>query len=183
MVSPADCMAEPRAFEDLSAMLALDGEGLPPPAMIQLSPPLGAIADTETTSEIRAVARRVIACFNAGDVPRAAALMTDNGVQRVYWGLSIDEENRELSRTRLAAAPEPRADGVMISLLAVTDVLVLPDERVAAFVIIDEPLLEPEGPETLLFVFANQDGMWRVDDWIDFTITPITVDTDATPAP
>lgn len=183
VVPPADCMAEPRAYEDISTILALEGEGVPPPPTIQISPPLGAIADEETTSEVRAVARRVIACFNAGDVPRATALMTDAGVRRVYWGLTIDEENRELSRTRLASAPEPRADEALVSLIAVTDVLVLPDERVAAFVIIDEPLLQPEGAETLLFVFANQDGMWRMDDLIDFTIAPIGGSVDATPAP
>ncbi len=181
-VPPTDCIAEPRPFEEIATILELEGEGVPAPPTIQISAPVGMLADAETTSEIRAVARQVIACFNAGDVPRSTALMTENGVRRVYWELSNTEENRELARTRLAGAPEPRADEALVSLIAVTDVLVLSDERVAAFVVIDEPLIQPEGPETLLFVFANEDGTWRVDDWIDFTIVPVEPVAAATPA-
>ena len=66
-----------------------------------------------------------------------------------------------------------RAAEALVSFIAVTDMVVLRDERVATFVVIDEPLLSPEGPETLLFVFANEDGRWRIDDWIDFTIVPV----------
>ncbi|MBW3633550.1 MAG: hypothetical protein KY456_11050, partial [Chloroflexi bacterium] len=168
--------------EEIATLLELEGEGVPAPSAIQISAPLGMIADVETTNEIRAVARRIIACFNAGDIPRAAALMTENGVRRVYWELSNTEENREFARTRLAGTPEPRADEALVRLLAVTDVLVLSDERVTAFVVIDEPLSQPEGPETLLFVFANEDGMWRVDDWIDFTMVPVEAVAAATPA-
>ena len=57
----------------------------------------------------------------------------------------------------------------------------LPDGRVAAFVVLNEPLLPPAGPETLLFVFANQDGQWLVDDWIDFSIVPPNFGAEATP--
>ncbi len=74
-----------------------------------------------------------------------------------------------------------RAAEALVSLIAVTDVVGLGDERVASFVVIDEPLLPPEGPETLLFVFANQDGRWLVDDWIDFSIVPPDFGKEATP--
>jgi hypothetical protein len=57
----------------------------------------------------------------------------------------------------------------------------LPDGRVAAFVILNEPLLPPNGPETLLFIFANQDGTWKVDDYIDFSIVPPNFGSEATP--
>ena len=181
-VPPADCMADPRPVEEIATILELEGEGVPAPPTIHIFAPLGMIADVDTATEIRAVARGVIACFNASDVPRSAALMTENGVRRVYWELSNTEENRERTRTRLAGAPEPRADEALVSVIAVTEVLVLSDERVAAFVVIDEPLTQPEGPETLLFVFANEDGMWRVDDWIDFTIVSVDAVAAATPA-
>lgn len=182
-VPPAECAVDPRPFEDIAALLELEGEGVPAPPTIQISAPLGTIVDVETANEIREVARRVIACFNAGDIPRTAALMTENGVRRVYWELSTTEENREQTRTRLTGAPAPRADEELVSLIAVTDVLTVSDERVAAFVVLDEPLLQPEGPETLLFVFANEDGTWRVDDWIDFTIVPVEAVGAATPNP
>jgi hypothetical protein len=182
LVAPSECVAEPRAFEDIAAILALDGEGVPAPAMTQITPPLGDIADAETSISIKEAARQVLACFNAGDIPRAAGLMTENGVRRAYWGLTIDAENRELARTRITAPPEPRAEEALVRLITVTDISLLPDGRIAAFVVLNEPLLPPAGPETLLFVFANQDGRWLVDDWIDFSIVPPTYGIEATPA-
>jgi hypothetical protein len=182
LVAPAECVAEPRAFEDTAAILALDGEGVPAPAMTQITPPLGDVADAETSISIKEAARHVLACFNAGDIPRAAGLMTENGVRRAYWGLTIDAENRELARTRITAPPEPRAEEALVRLITVTDISLLPDGRIAAFVVLNEPLLPPPGPETLLFVFANQDDRWLVDDWIDFSIVPPNYGMEATPA-
>jgi hypothetical protein len=182
LVAPAECVAEPRTFEDIAAILALDGEGVPAPAMTQITPPLGEVADAETSISIKEAARHVLACFNAGDIPRAAGLMTENGVRRAYWGLTIDAENRELARTRITAPPEPRAEEALVRLISVTDISLLPDERIAAFVVLNEPLLPPAGPETLLFVFANQGGQWLVDDWIDFSIVPPNFGMEATPA-
>ena len=182
LVAPSECVSEPRVYDEIASILAIDGEGVPAPAMTQITPPLGEITDIETSISIKEAARHVLACFNAGDIPRAAGLMTDNGVKRAYWGLTIDQENRELARTRIAAAPEPRAEEALIRLITVTDVSMLPDGRVAAFVILNEPLLPPAGPEALLFVFTNQDGNWLVDDWIDFSIVPPDFGAEATPA-
>ena len=181
LVAPSECVAEPQSYEDIAAILNLDGEGVPAPALTQITPPLGEIADIETSISIKEAAREVVACFNAGDIPRAAGLMTENGVRRAYWGLTIDAENRELARTRIAAPPQPRAEEELVRLITVTDVSVRPDGRVAAFVVLNEPLLPPAGPETLLFVFANQDGRWLVDDWIDFSIVPPNFGEEATP--
>ena len=181
LVAPEECVAEPRTYEDIAAILDIEGEGVPAPALTQITPPLGEVADPETSISIREAARHVLACFNAGDIPRAAGLMTENGVQRAYWGLTIDEENRELARTRIAAAPEARVEEALVRLITVTDVSTLEDGRVAAFVVLNEPLLPPAGPETLLFVFSNQDGRWLVDDWIDFSIVPPDFGTESTP--
>jgi len=182
LVAPSECVAEPRTSDDIAAILALDGEGVPPPERIRITPPLGDIADVETSISIKEAARQVLACFNAGDIPRAAGLMTENGVRRAYWGLTIDEQNRELARARIAAPPEPRTEEELVRLITVTDVSVLPDGRITAFVVLNEPLLPPAGPETLLFIFAKQDGQWLVDDWIDFSIVPPNFGLEATPA-
>jgi hypothetical protein len=181
LVAPSECVAEPQSYEDIAAILNLDGDGVPAPALTQITPPLGEIADVKTSISIKEAAREVVACFNAGDIPRAAGLMTENGVRRAYWGLTIDAENRELARTRIAAPPQPRTEETLVRLITVTDVSVLPDGRVTAFVVLNEPLLPPAGPETLLFVFANQDGRWLVDDWIDFSIVPPDFAEEATP--
>jgi hypothetical protein len=182
LVAPSECVAEPRAYEDIATILALDSEGVPPPAMTQITPPLGDIADVETSISIKEAARQVLACFNAGDIPRAAGLMTENGVRRAYWGLTIDEENRQLARTRITAPPKARTEEALVRLITVTDVSLLPDGRIAAFVVLNEPLLPPSGPETLLFIFANENGQWLVDDWIDFSIVPPNYGMEATPA-
>jgi hypothetical protein len=180
-VDASECMVEARAYDDIAAILDLNGAGIPQPPATTITPPLGTVVDAETDAAVKDIARQVLACFNAGDIPGAAALMTDNGVKRSYWGLTIDEENRELARTRLAGAAEPRAEEVYIRLITITDASTLPDGRVAAFVILNEPLLPPNGPETLLFIFANEDGTWRVDDYIDFSIVPPNYGSEATP--
>lgn len=181
-ISASECVAEPRSFDDLVAILDLNGAGIPQPAATTITPPLGEIVDSATDIAIKETAREVLACFNAGDIPRAAGLMTDNGVKRAYWGLTIDDENRELARTRLQAAAEARIPEVYVRLITITDASFLPDGRVAAFVIINEPLLPPNGPETLLFTFANEDGKWKVDDYIDFSIVPPNYGAESTPA-
>lgn len=180
-VNASECVAEPRTFDDIAAILDLNGAGIPQPPAITITPPLGTVVDAETDAAVKDVARQVLACFNAGDIPRAAGLMTDNGMKRSYWGLTIDEENRELARTRLAEPAEARAEEVYIRLITITDASTLPDGRVAAFVVLNEPLLPPNGPETLLFIFANQDGTWKVDDYIDFSIVPPSDGSESTP--
>lgn len=180
-VNASECVVEPRAFDDIATILDLNGAGIAQPPATTITPPLGTVVDADTDATVRDIARQVLACFNAGDIPRAASLMTDNGVQRSYWGLTIDEENRELARTRLAAPAEARAEEVYIRLITITDTSTLPDGRVAAFVVLNEPLLPPNGPETLLFIFSNQDGTWKVDDYIDFSIVPPNYGSEATP--
>ena len=182
-INPEECVSEPRPYDEIATTLELDGDGIPAPARTQISPPLGELADAATASAIGDAARHVIACFNAGDIPRGAALMTDNGLQRVFWGLTIDQENRDLAQVRIPGPPERRADEFLIRITAVTDVTMLPDGRAAAFVVMSEPLLPPGGAETMLFVFANEDGTWLLDDLIDFTIVSLNAGDQDEPAP
>jgi len=182
LVLPQECVAEPRPVDQLTAILGLDAEGVPAPARNTLTPPLGEVADLDTTLAIKEAAREVIACFNAGDVPRASSLMTESGVKRAYWGLTVNQAARESAKATFAAAPQAREEQGLIRLIAVTDVSRLADGRYAAFVVINEPLLPPPGPETLLFIFANENGAWHVDDYVDFSIVPSNFGT-ATPTP
>jgi hypothetical protein len=158
LVAPEECVTEPRTVEDLTAILALDGEGIQAPPLITITPPLGEIVDAQTDLAISETTRTVLACFNAGDIAAAAGLMTENGVRRAYWGITINEESRAGTIERLQTGPIPRPEDRSVRLIAITDASMLPDGRVAAFVVINEPILPPPGPETLLFVFASQDG-------------------------
>jgi hypothetical protein len=172
LVDPAECTATPVDTAKITQMLGLDGNGVPTPAKHTITPPLGLLADAPTAKAIDEVTREIIACYNAQDVARSAALMTEQGFQRAYWELTVDQDSRERTKELLAAKPQPRDKDALIRLVAVTDPVVLADGRVATFVVLDEPLLPPNGPETLLFIFAKQDDTWRFDDLVDFTVVP-----------
>jgi hypothetical protein len=181
LVAPVECDVAPRAFEEVAAMLALEGEGVPEPEMTQPQAPLGEIVDPETAIAIEEASRELIACFNAGDFLRAAGVMTENGVRRAFWGFTINEEIRQQTLEFLPATPEARSEEFWIRLLTVTDVSMLPDGRVAAFIVLNEPIQPPGGPETLLFIFANENGQWLFDDRVDFSIVPANFGAEATP--
>jgi len=65
-------------------VLQLDGAGLTAPSLATITPPLGEVVDPQLAISIKEAVRQVIACFNAQDLPRAAALMTDRGLQRTF---------------------------------------------------------------------------------------------------
>jgi hypothetical protein len=182
LVDPSECKSDPMAVDQLTTVLGLDAQGVPQPEYTPIKPPLGQVVDNKTAISIKDAAREVLACFNAGDIPRAAAMMTDNGIKRSYWGLTINDQSRQNAKELLTKPPTPRSEDQAIRLIAVTDASTLPDGRVAAFLVINEPLLPPPGPETLLFIFANQDGTWKVDDFVDFSIVPPQGTPEATPA-
>jgi hypothetical protein len=182
VVPAAECVDDPLSVDALSGALGLDADGVPMPAYPIVTGPLGEVADPATAISIHEAAREVLACFNAGDIPRAAALMTAHGAQRSYWRLTTDATARESAKARIAAAPQPRPDALQIRLLTVTDVSQLPDGRLAAFVVLNDPLLPPAGPKTMLFIFAPESGKLLLDDWIDFTIVPPDYGAAATPS-
>ena len=172
LVDPAECSGQPVDTAKITQMLGLDGNGVPAPAKHTLTPPLGLLTDAATAKAIDAVTREIIACYNAQDVARSAVLMTEQGFQRAFWELTVDQASRERTKQLLTAKPQPRDNDALIRLVAATDPVVLADNRVASFVVLDEPLLPPNGPETLLFIFAKQDATWRFDDLVDFTVVP-----------
>lgn len=178
-VSPAECVAEPRPVEEIDALLDLNGAGIQPPPAVTITAPLGTNVDPKTDVSIKEAVRGILACLNAGDIPRGAALMTDNGIKRTYWALTVDAQSRENAKALIAAPPQPRNSSAFIRLITVTDASTLDDGRVAAFVVLNEPVLPPSGPETLLFLFKNVDGQWKLDDFADFSILP--ADYGATP--
>jgi hypothetical protein len=181
IVLPSECQVEPRPADQITQVLQLDGEGLTAPTPMDITPPLGEVVDPETALAIKEAAREVIACFNAQDLPRMATLMTDNGLRSAFWGLSSTPAAREATKANLAATPQPRVEEAALTrLIAVTDESRLPDGRVAAFVIINDPLQPPAGAAALLFVFAQQGDAWLLDDLIRFVIVPPAA---ATPTP
>jgi hypothetical protein len=176
VVSPDECVAAPRATDQIAGLLGLSGEGIAPPALPTITAPLGQNLEAEQAVPVKEAAREILACFNAGDIARASALMTDNGVIRTYWQLTETPELRTTAQERIGTAV-PRPEPAQIRLVTVTDISVLPDGRAIAFVVINDPAAPQPGPETLLFYFKDQDGKWLLDDWVDFSIATVPAST------
>jgi ketosteroid isomerase-like protein len=185
-VPPEECQIEPRVADEVHALLGLvdGGEASPAPRTPIPAPPWTA-ADEETVAAAEATAREWLACINADDNLRIAALMTDAAITRFFANNLRTAEEIERARENLAAAPEPREEQRRARLLHVTDVSLLDDGRVAALIVINEPLLQPRGTEALLLIFAQVGERWLLDDIIQFSIVPVLAGTPeaGTPQP
>lgn len=186
-VAAGECQGEARPVEEVLALVGLAGTpaaATPERTRPMLSVPLGRPVDAAARQGINATVRALVACLNANDIPRAGALMTDYGLQRFLGAPPADAAGRAAFRAVLEAVPAPRADADVARLIAVTNASILPDGRAVAFVILNEPLLPPEGPETLAMFFVEQDGAWLIDDYIDFSpSSPSAFLDEGTPAP
>jgi hypothetical protein len=182
-ISPEGCYVDPMPVEDLISLLGLDDGGIVTVPLMTITSPLGTPADDATTGRISSAVRGLMACINAGDLPRTATWMTSHGIQRVFGSLTIDSATRVAAQARLTAPPVKRTRDQLLRLLAVSDVSVLPDGRVAAFVVFNDPVLPTGGPETVLVVYSPHAGGWFLDDWVDFSIVPLPADAEVTPSP
>jgi hypothetical protein len=174
VLSPELCQVEPRAEADLIALFGLEAasaDEAPEILRAEISIPLGQPAPGEVIQGVTEAVRMFFACNNAGDVPRTTALLSESGILRFYGFGPREEAVDQQFRSWAAGEATPREESEYIRLVAVTDVSLLPDGRVAAFIVNNEPLLPPRGPETLLFVFSQaEDGSWQIDDYYDFTV-------------
>lgn len=188
-LSPDLCQVEPRSADELIALFGLDAASVDEAPVVEPAPiaiPLGQPAGPEVANAITQTVEQFFACTNAGDTARVTAMLSDIGVFRFYGFGPREPEVDETLRNQAAGATTPREDGTYIRLIAVTDVSILPDGRVAAFIVNNEPLLPPRGPETLLMVFSEGENGWVIDDYYDFTIIAPepegTPEADGTPA-
>ncbi|MDQ3694124.1 MAG: hypothetical protein M3464_10905 [Chloroflexota bacterium] len=183
-LSPELCQVEPRAADELIAAFGLDAASIDEAPAIEpaaISIPLGVPAGPEVVAGITETTREFFACNNAGDTPRLTALLSEAGILRFYGFGPREPEVDQVLRERAAGTPEPREENTYIRLISVTDVSVLPDGRVAAFIVNNEPLLPPRGAETLLFIFSEGEDGWLIDNYFDFTIIPLDEGDDGTP--
>lgn len=164
---PARCMVEPRAAESFAALLGTPvADGAPDGAERAVAPPVvevpvGEWADEEVRDGIIATVVESSACFNAGDTGRAFALFTDAFVQ----GYVADNALTAGDIAMLTAAPEPVLAEVQETVLAVTDVSMLPDGRAGAFVVTASSW---SGPDTSYTLFVQQGERWLLDEVTDF---------------
>jgi hypothetical protein len=173
-VPAEECRVQPRSVDEVFALLGLAegaGQASPAPRTPVPAPPWTA-ADEETAAAAETTAREWLACINADDNPRIAALMTDAALTRFFATRLTDAAAIAAARANLAGTPAPRAEEERARLVAVSDVSRLDDGRIAALAVINEPTLRPHGQETLLLIFAPVGNRLLLDDVIQFSIVP-----------
>jgi len=171
-VPAEDCQVEPRSSDELFALLGLtEGtEAATPAPRTPVPAPPWIAADKESAAAAEATTREWLACIDADDNLRIAALMTDAALTR-FFGVGTADQI-EQARAVLAGTPQPRAEKERAQLLTVTDVSRLDDGRIIALAEIKEPALRPSGKHTLLLVFTPVGQRLLIDDVIEFSVVP-----------
>ncbi|MDQ3044201.1 MAG: hypothetical protein M3R06_03480 [Chloroflexota bacterium] len=169
---PTGCVVEPRAADDLIALWFADA-GTPAASPAAAEPmeefaevtlAVGPLADEATTTAVTEVVREVFDCFAAGDFGRATALFTDDLIRE--FGPEPGETAEDV-RGFLEATPGPEEAAQTGMIVAITDVMLLEDGRVAAFVVD-----ETEGVGSTVYVLFEQDGdRWLVDEVTEFSFS------------
>jgi hypothetical protein len=170
---PALCTGERAAVEDLLG-LWFDAEGTPAAtdamgspvamdgmeAMNEVTLPLGEPAGAAITAEITTVVQNVFSCFAAGDPLVSYGLFSEN-LQRMFG----PEPGTTREEAEFFLTQEAQPDDELGDIVAITDVMLLEDGRVGAF-IVDRYLGQYS---TSYVIFVQEDGRWLVDDVIGFT--------------
>lgn len=162
--SPTECTLKPRAAEPLLGLLGTPSDEAiyaPEVEPIVVSVPVGQPADSEIQIAITATVREHFACFNAGDVRRAFALVTDDFLRRFAAEGSLTAQDIAF----FMAEPEPVPVADRTTLLAITDVSVLATGRAGAFVVTDDRF---NNADTVYMIFVQQGDRWLIEEIIEF---------------
>ncbi|MFN8675276.1 MAG: CopD family protein [Thermomicrobiales bacterium] len=184
---PEACTVTPRTLDEITALAQTAAPQEPPNATEADGKP----ANQEEIAGITSTVEEMVACSNAGDILRRLAVYSDNRIRFAY----PDGPNPALEA--MAASPMPVQPYERVAITAVENVTTLPDGRVSARVIVDNPAAHSHDPnvsqaaiqqEAARLIFVQENGTWRVDETRredpQTRGTPIVTATgDATPAP
>jgi hypothetical protein len=183
---PSECTVEPRPMSFFEQYIGTptDAQEAAMAAMMEATPdpgfrmPEGEPADEATVDAVLETVWQLGACINAGDFwGRYAALFTEDYFRREFESFGpIPEEERAF----MAATPEPLPAESRVALLAVVDVRILPDGRVAGLFDVQDPFAEPPGPSRFYWEFVEEDGRWLIDEQI--MLGPVEPEAMGTPA-
>lgn len=151
---PDECTVEPRSLDEIAQ---LAGRLAGTPRSVERTD--GLMPDLVTVAAIRQTIREYVACLNAGDLLRAAALSTDPHAVEL---IAASDEIPEGPATR--ATPMPRPEAEWIAIVAIEDVFLQSERQASAMVILDEPTAL--GARTLvryLVYLAREDDRWLID--------------------
>lgn len=156
---PEMCTVAPRSDEDINSLTTLTIEDGPAGEVIPADDPDVSNATRDATT---ATITETIACLNAGDIPRATALLTDSAVG---WAFSAGREPRE--------TPEALPEDDRIEVVSLDNFTTLAGDRVAVQVAVRDPqgALAPLTP-----AFSASDEVQEVTVVLDLSGTDWRID-------
>lgn len=151
---PAECRVAPRPVDDFLRVVGTPDQvfsGLLGTPVATPEPPTGGrLADAAVVAGVTGTASELVACLNAGDLPRVTALMTDRYFRQFFGGIA--EENV----ATITGTPTPLPANQQGTLVAVEDVRRLDDGRVTAITQVNDA--------RALSVFVKVGGRYLLDD-------------------
>jgi len=128
---PSLCQVEARPIADFAAFLGTPPAATAsPPAALgakEVTVPEGEPADAATIEAVTATIHTYYACRNGNDLLRAFTLLTDDGFDRALTLTGMSE--KELAFLAETPGPTDKRDWEAV---AISEVVILPDQRVAA---------------------------------------------------
>ncbi len=126
---PEECTVEPRSRDEVERLVKQQA-GTPR----SLAPGESLLPDPVTTAAIRQAVRLYIACLNAGDLLRAAALSTDaHAAELLATGAGTPASEAAFG------TPMPRPEPEWIAIVAIEDIFLHGEDQASAIVVLDEP--------------------------------------------
>lgn len=160
---PAGCTVARRSYEELQVLFA--GVTATEPVLpAEIVIPTGKPADAATAASVRATVNRIIACFNSGDMGRVLALFTSEAIVAIFpWlGQEMADHPEQMRAQFDAGQPVPAESWQRV--VAITDIVALPDGRVGAMLVNDDLQSERARPEAIHLILAADGEGWLVDE-------------------
>lgn len=160
--SSACTVGEPSPAEFFAILATPRAAATPTPAAVasEADLPRGEPADPAAVAGVTATVRDLLAC----DDLRFLRLLTDDYLRASMDAALAPPDAAAATPGRVSSAEPP-------TLLAVRDARTLPDGRVGAVVVVDDPNVEPRRDATF-FVFAEAGDRWLVDGTIEIEGVP-----------
>ncbi|MFL5759597.1 MAG: FixH family protein [Thermomicrobiales bacterium] len=176
---PAECTIAPANVPALIANVTPSAiqPTPPPPVGPDFVWPRGDPATQAQTDGVTKTIRQFVACASAQDFSRRTALYSDHYLRPFL--ASMDDQAKQGILAAAAAPANPMPEGQRGWIQEISDMRALPDGRVGARVIIDDPVNHPHVTYAVL-VFAQSGDQWLIDE---IHADPGTASPAATPAP
>lgn len=161
---PALCTLTPPTYEEVSNYAASPAAEIPasPEATPAVVLPAGEPVDEATRDAVEQSMIVNVACLNSGSTLLTMAAYSDEALGQLIGGAGpVSQEFYDSLGTPVAIPENERT-----VIIEFQEMVMLPDGRIAAIVLGDNPAnAEPAG--TTLFYLVEQDGHWYIDDFIN----------------